>query len=75
MSSQQSVFCVSSDGPSRGSQPAKRRGLKTPKKSKRMAARFDGHSSAEVDTSRSVTDRLVMICYQLYFLWKTQFVI
>ncbi|XP_052774680.1 katanin-interacting protein-like isoform X2 [Mya arenaria] len=47
----------SSNGPIKSSQPpGKMRGTKTPRKSKRMGARLGGHSSAEVDSSRSVSD-------------------
>ncbi|KAL4239443.1 hypothetical protein ACF0H5_000258 [Mactra antiquata] len=46
----------STDGPTKGSTPAKQKGVKTPRKSKRMAAKLDGHSSTEVESSRSVSE-------------------
>ncbi|KAL5018794.1 hypothetical protein ScPMuIL_004516 [Solemya velum] len=36
--------------------PTKQKGVKTPRKSKRMAAKLDGHSSTEVDNSKSISD-------------------
>ncbi|XP_045212183.2 katanin-interacting protein-like isoform X2 [Mercenaria mercenaria] len=44
------------DGPTKGSTPSKHRGVKTPRKSKRMAARFDAHGSTDVDSSKSLSE-------------------
>ncbi|XP_052267310.1 katanin-interacting protein-like isoform X2 [Dreissena polymorpha] len=43
---------------SKPSHPSKKPSAKTPRKSKRMGARLDGHSSAEVDSSRSVSESM-----------------
>jgi hypothetical protein len=37
--------------------PGKMRGVKTPRKSKRMAARLDGLGSTDVDSSKSLSER------------------
>ncbi|KAK3091145.1 hypothetical protein FSP39_017488 [Pinctada imbricata] len=50
-------FWVDIGGNSDDSKHAKKpRGSRTPRKSKRMAAKLDGHSSTETDNSKSITD-------------------
>ncbi|XP_060552512.1 katanin-interacting protein-like isoform X2 [Ruditapes philippinarum] len=44
------------DGPGKGHMPGKMRGVKTPRKSKRMAARLDGLGSTDVDSSKSLSE-------------------
>ena len=51
------MFIVVSDGPTNSKARERRRASKTPRKSKRMAARLDGHSSGEVESSKSVSER------------------
>ena len=51
------MFIVVSDGPTNSKARERRRAAKTPRKSKRMAARLDGHSSGEVESSKSVSER------------------
>ena len=52
---------ILSDGPSISKARERRRAAKTPRKSKRMAARLDGHGSGEVENSKSVSERLVCL--------------